>query len=192
MTPGLSPPLLLICTPTRSGSPELGIHRNFVDESFMGVVELTLPTHAAELAQGTGGVHLWYDVERSVQRSKTLRSPCSCYSGNICTMRTRIQNDIQSKPYSLSRCSETASSISTVWASKPLRISSNSLLQAAGDGAVEAALLEDSPSKTTGETTGLCFSENHLEISTTQASLLLVQGEADFQSLVLKAGILCC
>jgi len=42
-----------------------------------------------------------------------------------------------------------------VWASKPLRISSNSLLQAAGDGAVEAALLADSPSKTTGETTGV-------------------------------------
>jgi len=39
---------------------------------------------------------------------------------------------------------------------------------------------------------GLCFFENHLEISTPQASLLLVQGETDFQSLVLKVGILCC
>jgi len=33
----------------------------------MQVVGLTLQMHAAELAQGTGGVHLWYDVERSVQ-----------------------------------------------------------------------------------------------------------------------------
>ena len=72
-------------------------------------------------------------------RSKTLRSPCSCCSENIFTMRTRIQNDIQSKSYSLSRCSKTASFTSTEWASKPLRISSNSLLQTAGDGAVEAA-----------------------------------------------------
>ena len=68
-------------------------------------------------------------------------------------MRTTIQNDIQSKPYSLSRCSETASSTSTV--SKSLRISSNSLLQAAGDGAVEAARQADFPSKTPGETTGV-------------------------------------
>jgi len=39
---------------------------------------------------------------------------------------------------------------------------------------------------------GLCFFENHLEIPITQASLLFVQGETDFQSLVLKVGILCC
>ena len=142
---------MLICTPTRSGSPELGIHGNFVDESFMrviqpttvpckvrnctiaqchqpictvlshfhalptfqiygiytwqspfnvrndslfvclhgcadacascatkqtfaqcrifleGTLQPTLPTHAAELAQGTGGIHLGYDVKRSVQ-----------------------------------------------------------------------------------------------------------------------------
>jgi len=88
-------------------------------------------------------------------RSKTLHTPCSCCSENMCTMRTRIQNEIQSKPYSLSRCSETASSTSTVWASKPLRSSSNSLLQAAGDIAVEAARQADSPSKTSGETTGM-------------------------------------
>ena len=61
----------------------------------------------------------------------------------------------QSKLYSLSRCSETASSTSTVWASKSLRISTNSLLQAAGDGAVEAARQADSPSKTSGETMGV-------------------------------------
>ena len=43
-------------------------------------------------------------------------------------------------------------------ASKPLRISSNSLLQAAGDGAVSAAPLADSPSKaskTSGEAAGV-------------------------------------
>jgi len=88
-------------------------------------------------------------------RSKILRSLCSCCSENIYTMRTTIQNDIQSKPYSLSRCSETASSSSTVWASKPLRISNNYLLQAAGDGAVEAARQADSPSKTSGKATGV-------------------------------------
>ena len=108
-------PFVLICTPIRSVSPELGIHGNFVDESFMRVVQLTLPTHAAELAQGTGGVHLWYGVERSVQiidgaccrtqitcrgvrhfeaDPKPFVPPCSCCTENICTMRTTIQNDI--------------------------------------------------------------------------------------------------
>jgi len=67
VAPGPLPPtqpFVLMCTPTRSGSPDLSIHGNFVGESFMRVAELTLPTHAAELAQGTGGVHLWYDIER--------------------------------------------------------------------------------------------------------------------------------
>jgi len=60
-------PFMLICTPTRLGSPELGVHGNFVDESFMRVVQLAFPTHVAELAQGTGGIHLRYDVKLSVQ-----------------------------------------------------------------------------------------------------------------------------
>jgi len=43
-------------------------------------------------------------------------------------------------------------------ASKPLRISSNSLLQHAGGGAIEAARQADPHSKTTGETTGVTAS----------------------------------
>ena len=38
----------------------------------------------------------------------------------------------------------------------------------------------------------LCFSENHLEISTAQALLLPTQDETDFQIIAPKVGILCC